>query len=78
MVHVFEGSFEWALTKMKVGYRVGRQGWNGKGMWVRLQEPDELSKMTLPYIYLFTADRRYVPWTASQTDLLANDWVLLE
>ena len=28
----------------------------------------------LPYLMLFTADRQFVPWLASQTDLLAWDW----
>lgn len=29
----------------------------------------------LPYILMYTADRALVPWLASQTDLLAEDWV---
>jgi hypothetical protein len=32
--------------------------------------------MTLPYIYMKTADGNLVPWLASQTDLLATDWVI--
>lgn len=28
----------------------------------------------LPYLMLRTAQGAYVPWLASQTDLLANDW----
>lgn len=51
-----------------------RSGWNGKGMWLCLQRSDEHSKMTLPYIYMKTADDQLVPWVASQTDLLAGDW----
>lgn len=31
----------------------------------------------LPYITMKTADDKIVPWLASQTDLLAEDWVLL-
>ena len=27
-----------------------------------------------PYITMKTADNRIVPWVASQTDLLADDW----
>lgn len=70
--------FEWALTQLREGEKVCRQGWNGKGMWIALQTPDENSKMSLPYIYMKTADDRLVPWLASQTDLLANDWDLAE
>lgn len=29
----------------------------------------------LPYIAMRTADSGFVPWLASQTDLLAEDWV---
>jgi hypothetical protein len=59
---------------MHHGERVQRAGWNGKGMWLALQVPDAHSKMTLPYIYVSTAQGDLVPWLASQTDMLASDW----
>lgn len=68
-------TFAGALYDLKAGKRVARLGWNGKGMWLELQRPDAHSKMTLPYIYMKTADNHLVPWLASQTDLLAEDWV---
>lgn len=67
-------NFGQALQALKDGYRVTREGWNGKGMWLELQVPDENSKMTRPYIYMKTVDGDLVPWVASQTDLLAADW----
>ncbi len=63
-----------AIELMRLGNRVRREGWNGKGMWIAMQFPDALSKMTLPYVYMKTADNHLVPWLCSQTDLLANDW----
>ena len=45
-----------------------------------LQRPDVHSKMTLPYLYLnYPVDAQNtpgarVPWLASQTDILAEDW----
>ncbi|MGY4295351.1 hypothetical protein ACVWXN_003446 [Bradyrhizobium sp. i1.4.4] len=33
--------------------------------------------MSLPYIYMKTADSHLVPWLASQTDILGEDWVRL-
>jgi len=63
-----------AIHALKVGDRVRRKGWNGKGMWLEIQKPDENSKMTLPYVFMFTAQRDMVPWVCSQTDLLADDW----
>lgn len=68
--------FGWALKQLHNGSKVQRAGWNGKGMWLALQVPDEHSKMTLPYIYMKTADDNLVPWLASQTDILAVDWSL--
>lgn len=63
-----------ALRALKNGEKVARKGWNGKGMWLELQVPDLFSKMTLPYIYMKTADGDFVPWLASQTDMLSEDW----
>jgi hypothetical protein len=69
--------FSNALKGIKAGHRVARSGWNGKGMWLELQVPDEGSKMTLPYIYMSTAQGDLVPWLASQTDIMADDWELV-
>ena len=77
-------SFSTALELLKQGKRLARQGWNGKGIFIELQRPDENSKMTSPYIFIDTtglktdnpdAPKSRVPWLASQTDLLADDWV---
>ena len=66
-----------AVNHLKEGKKVARKGWNGKGMWLELQVPDENSKMSLPYIYMSTIDGNLVPWLASQTDMLATDWNLV-
>ena len=29
----------------------------------------------LPYIMMFTADQKLVPWLCSQTDMVAEDWI---
>ena len=67
-------NFGEALESMKGGHRVHRVGWNGKNMWIAIQNSNEFSKMTLPYIYMSTAQEDLVPWLASQTDILAHDW----
>ncbi|WP_199097294.1 DUF2829 domain-containing protein [Dyella sp. ASV21] len=73
-----------ALKALKEGRRVARQGWNGKGLWLELQRPDAHSKMTLPYIFMsYPKDAQNtpgarVPWLASQTDVLAEDWIEVE
>lgn len=71
-------TFSTVLNMMKKykknNLRFRRIGWNGKEMYITLQCPDENSKMTQSYIYMKTADCNLVPWVASQTDLLAEDW----
>ena len=64
----------WAVKQLEHGFRVTRGGWNGQGQYLELQRPDLGSKMTLPYVYMRTVDGGLVPWTCSQTDLLACDW----
>lgn len=66
-----------AVSYMQRGRSVGRAGWNGKGMYLKLQVPDANSKMTLPYVYMKTVQNDLVPWLCSQTDLLAIDWELV-
>lgn len=67
-----------ALSKLKEGKKVARNGWNGAGQFLALQTPDENSKMRKPYIYISPVDGELVPWLASQTDMLAEDWVEVE
>ncbi len=80
-------NFGKAIELLKKGYKVARKGWNGKGIFIELQVPDEHSKMTQPYIYIDTlglqttnpnAPKGRVPWLASQTDMLAEDWEVLQ
>lgn len=66
-----------AIKALKLGNTVAREGWNGKGMWLALQVPDANSKMSLPYIYMRTVTGDLVPWLASQTDMLSDDWTIV-
>jgi hypothetical protein len=66
--------FPEALERLKEGAQLTREGWNGAGQFIQMQTPDENSKMSLPYLYITTVQGQRVPWLASQTDLLANDW----
>jgi len=75
-----------AIRAMRDGERVCRGGWNGKGMWLKLVTPENYDvgvkivgglKM-LPWIGMKTAGNEFVPWLASQTDMLAEDWDTLE
>lgn len=86
-------SFGLAVEAMKMGKRVCRAGWNGKGMFLFLvagstfqvnraphnqfyQEGTTINYC--PHIDMKTADDKIVPWLASQTDVLADDWMIVE
>lgn len=67
-------TFGAALELLKAGSKIARNGWNGKGMHLVYMQPAPDNALTLPFIAMFTADAQLVPWTASQTDVLAADW----
>lgn len=80
-------NFGQAIEFMKQGHKLARQGWNGKGIFIQIQFPDSHSKMSHPYIYIDTtglqtdnekAPKNLVPWFASQTDMLSDDWRVVE
>jgi hypothetical protein len=85
--------FSYALGLIKEGQRVARRGWNGKDMFIFLVPgstfqvnrppllgiyPEGTEINYQPHIDMKTADGTIVPWLASQTDLLAEDWKLYE
>jgi hypothetical protein len=78
--------FSDALALLKAKKLVCREGWNGKKMWIKLISRDDYTVSggypvpndLLPWIGMKTANGSFVPWLASQTDLLASDWVLSE
>ncbi len=82
-------NFGQAIESLKDGKRVSRSGWNGKGMFLFLvngsnfivnREPllsimGEGAVVTYrPHIDMKDAEGKVVPWLASQTDMLAEDW----
>lgn len=79
-------SFGHALVALRAGDRVCRAGWNGKGMWLVLIDytayttvsfAEDVNIPVLPWIGMKTADGSLVPWLASQTDMLADDWMIV-
>jgi hypothetical protein len=85
-------NFSQALDAVKAGERIARNGWNGKGMFLFLVPGSTFSVSRPPLLGIYpegtvinyhphidmrTADGTIVPWLASQTDLLANDWETL-
>ena len=77
-------SFGHAIAAMKLGHKVARTGWNGKGMFLYLVGDWNFSERAVPvhypsdpFIAMKTAADTVVPWLASQTDMLADDWTIV-
>jgi hypothetical protein len=86
-------NFSDALAMLKVGQKICRLGWNGKDMFlfhnpgseVQVSEGRPLASAfpvgtpcrMAPYVMMKTADGYLVPWLASQTDILAEDWMVI-
>lgn len=84
-------SFSEALIALKAGKKVCRSGWNGKGMYLYFVPANSYPAITdiaksefgdmVPYgayIAMKTAQNNVVPWLASQTDLVSEDWETLD
>lgn len=85
--------FSQALIAIKNGALVARAGWNGKGMFLFLVPGSQFVVNRAPLNVIFpagtvinyhghidmkTANGQIVPWLASQTDLLAEDWQIVD
>lgn len=85
-------NFGEALVALKSGKKVCRSGWNGNGMFLflvpgsqfKVNRPPLLGIYPegkvidyCPHIDMKTADEKIVPWLASQSDLLEDDWQLV-
>ena len=85
-------NFGGALYALKNGYRVARSGWNGKDMFLFLVPGSVFTVNRHPLLGIYpegteveyhahidmkTAQGYVVPWLASQTDMLSNDWTIV-
>ena len=84
-------TFGIAIEALKTGQKVARAGWNGKGMFLFvIQGSNDIAKLHgygfgeyvneptfRDAIFMRTVDNQLVPWTASQTDVLAEDWEIV-
>jgi len=86
---VTEMTFGDALVMLKAGRKVARAGWNGKGMHIYLEEGRHLplaagiekgtTRIYDPVFVMYTAQGSHQPgWLASQSDMLSEDWCIVE
>lgn len=84
-------NFGLAIEAMKDGERVAREGWNGKNMYVFLAHEadfvtdadlsayDQLEVEVTDMLVMKTAQDTFQPgWLATQSDMLAEDWYIVE
>lgn len=82
-----------AITHLKAGNKVARSGWNGKNMWLiyvpgsqvvttpgsAYHDAGEINAVINPHIDIKTVTGEMQPgWLASQADILATDWEVVE
>ena len=83
-------SFGHAIELLKGGYRVAREGWNGKKQYIQLAsgisykaptgdivncEHDAIGNMAVAFVGTSGVQ---MGWLASQADMLAEDWIGLD
>ena len=73
--------FGMATQMAREGKKISRAGWNGKNMYLMYadggtwKDAEGTVQGDLdPFLVMFTAGGTFVPWLASQTDVLARDW----
>lgn len=85
-------NFGLAIEAAKMGKKIARAGWNGKGMFVyhvpaaAYPPSTDVAKEAFggenvpygAYMAMRTAQGNVVPWLASQTDMLSDDWRIVE
>lgn len=86
-------TFSEALDFAKIGRKIARSGWNGKNMFIFLVDGSHFTVNRAPlntiydngteidyrpHLDMKTVNGEIVPWVASQTDLLSNDWYIVE
>jgi hypothetical protein len=77
-------TFGQALESLKVGQKVARKGWNGKGQWLFMIPASHWETTRglelldgRPWIGIKTVDDCFMPWVASQSDMLVTDWEIV-
>lgn len=87
-VHTF--TFGEAIRRLKVGQKVSRKGWNGKGQYIQLATGisyklgagkivncthEDIGNKAIAFIGTSGVQ---MGWLASQADMLAEDWIVVE
>lgn len=81
-----------AISLLRQGHKVARQGWNGKGMFLYLVVGSTFTVNRQPLLGIYpegteikynahidmkSADGSIFVWSPNQLDMLAEDWVIV-
>jgi hypothetical protein len=84
-----KSTFGLALEALKAGHKVARKGWNGKGQYIELAtnisyrnsakkdinvEHNDIGNKAITFVGTSGVQ---LGWLASQADMLAEDWVIV-
>lgn len=79
--------FEYAIMRVKDGYKMKRKGWNGKDQYIELADKVSFTRpngevinvdhkdMGNKAIAFYGTSGVQLGWLASQSDMLAEDWI---
>jgi hypothetical protein len=71
-------NFSHALDMLKSDHRLARGNWNGKDMYVKLVKAHDFEHAELcSYFVIKNVKNSFNTWGPSISDLLADDWVLV-
>lgn len=68
-----------ALLHLKGGNKVARKGWNGKGMYIEYcKGKDHDFSIIEPFLLIKNVKNSFNTWVPSVSDLMAEDWEVIE
>jgi len=72
-------TFGEAIEALKSGYKVCRKGWNGKGMYIEYcKDKDHDFSIIEPFLLIKNVKNSFNTWVPSISDLMAEDWEVVE
>ena len=79
--------FGMAINALMSGEYIARKGWHGKSQYLfhvsewackRVVDGVSVDMKGQPFIAMSTVQKKAVPWVASQADMHAEDWEVVE
>ena len=81
---VSKHGFDYAIMRVKDGYKMQREGWNGKGQYIELATNVSFKRPNGEVVHEAMGNKAIafhgtsgvqLGWNATQSDMLAEDWI---